>query len=121
MIFARKSDAALAGLVKQLDAAVAEHADKKLQAFVNLVGEDRDALEAAATAFAADNEISAVPIVVPVEYENGPANFGINPDAEVSVMLYTGLKVKVNYAFAADELNEEAVEAILADLSKILK
>lgn len=121
MIFARKSDAALAGLVKQLDAAVADNADKKLQAFVNLMGEDREALESDAAAFAADNEISQVPIVVPVEHENGPANFGINPEAEVSVMLYVGLKVKANHAFAADELNEEAVEAILADLSKILE
>ena len=121
MIFARKSDAALAGLVKQLDAAVADNADKKLQAFVNLMGEDRDSLEAEAKQFAADNEISGVPIVVPVEHENGPANFGINPDAEVTVMLYVGLDVKANYAFAAEGLTEEAVEAILADLPKILE
>ena len=64
------------------------------------MGEDREALEAEATAFAADNEITRVPITVPVEHENGPANFGINPDAEVSVMIYVGLKVKANHAFA---------------------
>ena len=85
MIFARKSDAALASLVKQLDALVEKHADKKLSAFVNFVGDDRDALEAEAKQFAADHKIANLPIVVPIEFTNGPENFGIHPDAEVTV------------------------------------
>jgi hypothetical protein len=121
MIFARKSDAALASLVKQIDKAVAEHADKKLKSFVNLLGEDREALEASAKEFSADNEVEHVAITVPVEFENGPADFGIVPEAEVTVMLYRGLKVEANHAFGEGELDDKGIEAILADLPKIVE
>jgi hypothetical protein len=122
MIFARKSDDGLASLVKKIDALVAENTDKDLRAFVNLIGEDREALEEQAKAFAEENEIANTPIVVPVEFENGPANFGIHPDAEVTVMLYLQTSVKANHALAAGEIDEEeSVEAIVADVDKILE
>lgn len=121
MIFARKSDAALASLVKQIDTLVAEHADDKLQAFVNLIGEDRDALEADAKKFAAEHKIANIPVVVPVEFENGPDNFGINPKAEVTVMLYRGLKVKANHAFGPGQLKSKNVSDVLADVPKLLE
>jgi hypothetical protein len=121
MIFARKSDAALASLVKQLDKALAEHEGKKLQAFVNLLGDDREALEDGAARFSTENEVQLVAITVPVEFENGPADFGINPEAEVTVMLYKGAKVQSNHAFGEGALDDKGIEAILADLPKILK
>jgi predicted RecB family nuclease len=121
MVFARKSDAALTSLVKQLDEALAKHADKKLSTFVNLLGEDREALEAEAKQLAEKNKLQNVPVVVPVEFEDGPKNFGINPKAEVTVMLYKGLKVVSNHAFAPGEFNEKGVEAVLADIPKILE
>ncbi len=121
MIFARKSDAALASLVKQVDALVAKHADKKLSAFVNLLGDDRDTLEADAKKFAADHKIANLPIVVPVEFTNGPDNFGIDPKAEVTVMLYTGLTVKVNHAFEAGKLDKKGAAAVVADVPKLLE
>jgi hypothetical protein len=112
MIFARKSDAALASLVKRLDEMVAKHSDKKLSAFVNLIGADGEKLQEAAKEFAADNKVANIPVVVPVEAENGPADFGINPDAEVTVMLYTGLKVQANHAFRAGKFDKKSVAAI---------
>ena len=121
MIFARNSDAALASLVKQLDQALADHADKRLKSFVGLLGDDREALEADAKQFSADNEVQHVAITVPVEFENGPADFGINPEAAVTVMLYRGAMVQANHAFGEGDLNEEGIAAILADLPKILE
>jgi hypothetical protein len=121
MIFARKADDHLASLVKQLDKAVADNQGKRLSAFVNLLGDDREALEADAAKFASENKIENIPIVVPVEFENGPANFGINPEAETTVMLYVGITVKANHALAADGLDKEAAKAILEDLPKILE
>jgi hypothetical protein len=122
MIFARKSDAALASLVKQLDELVAKHEDKELRVFVNLLGEDQEALEEQAKELAKKSEAKHIPIVVPVEFENGPENFGINPDAEVTVMLYSGIKVKANHTFGPGELKKEKGEkAILADVPKILE
>ncbi len=119
MIFARKADDALASLVKEIEKAIDANQDKKLAAFVNLIGEDRDQLEQAAEKFIKKYNITKVPIVVPVEYENGPKNFNINPEAEVTVMLYRRAKVEANHAFAAGELARK-VQQVLADLPKIL-
>ena len=121
MVFARKSDAALTSLVKQLDEVIAKNADKKLSSFVNLLGEDREALEAQAKQLAEKSKLQNVPVVVPVEFEDGPKNFGINPQAEVTVMLYKGLKVVENHAFAPGKFDEKGVQAVVADVSKLVE
>lgn len=121
MIFARKSDAALASLVKQLDTLVAEHADEKLSAFVNLLGEDREALEADAKKFAAKHKIANIPVVVPVEFENGPDNFGISPKADLTVMLYKALKVQANHVYGSGQFKSKNASEVLADVPKLLE
>ncbi|HUY91714.1 MAG TPA: hypothetical protein VMV10_23430 [Pirellulales bacterium] len=121
MIFARKSDAALASLVKQLDQLVAEHADDKLSAFVNLIGEDRETLEADAKEFAAKHKIKNIPVVVPLEYENGPDNFGISPKADLTVMLYKGLKVQANHTYGPGQFKSKTASEVLADVPKLLE
>ena len=121
MVFARKSDAALASLVKQIDKKMAEHSDKKLSSFVMLLGEDREALEEKAKKLASENKLEHVPTSVPVEFEDGPKNFGINPKAEVTVTMYSGLKVKASHAFGPGEFNDKAVQTVMADLPKILE
>ena len=111
----------MASLVKQLDEMVAKHSDKKLSAFVSLIGGDGEKLQDAAKKFAEDNKIANVPMVVPVESENGPDDFAINPDAQVTVMLYTGLKVKANHAFPNGKFDKKSVAAVLADVPKLLE
>ena len=120
MIFARKSDGHLASLVKKLDEALSEHSGQKLAAFVNFLGEDADALTAAATELAKEHEIENVALVVPADQPNGPEDYQISPDAELTVMLYKGMNVKVNHVLPKDGLDEKAEKAILDDLSKIL-
>jgi hypothetical protein len=119
MVFARKgSDAQLASLVAALDKTVAGASGKKLQAFVNLLGEDREALEGQAKDLGAQTKSENVPIVVPVENENGPENYGISPDADVTVIVADKSKVVANRAIAG-ELDQETVDAILADVKKV--
>ena len=121
MVFSRKADAKLVALAKQLDAQVAKNSSKKLAAFVNLLGEDEEALETEAKELGEKNELANVPFVVPVEFSDGPGDYGINPDAEVTVILAVGGKVVANHALEAGKLNDKAVKAILADVAKILK
>ena len=78
-------------------------------------------METDAKKFAADQKIANVPIVVPVEFTNGPDNFGINEKAEVTVMLYSGIKVKANHAFEAGKLDKKGVAAIVDDVPKLLE
>jgi hypothetical protein len=120
MVFARKTDDSLASLVKQLDSAVAQNSEKQLKAFVNLVGESRDTAETAAKTFGAKNNFANVPIVVPEESENGPDNYGINPKAEITVIVAAGGKVTATHAFAGAP-DSAQVQEILSDVTKALQ
>jgi hypothetical protein len=121
MVWARKSDKNLADLVKQLDKKVAENSDQKLSSFVNLIGDDADKLKAEAKELATKNKVENVAIVVPEENENGPAEYKINPEAELTVLIYRDGKVAANHAVASGKVDKKAIETIVADTSKILK
>ena len=121
MIFARKSDAALTSLVKQLDEVLPKHADKKLSTFIMLLGADREALEAQGKELAEKNNLQNVPITVPVEFEDGPKDFGVHPQAELTATLYVGRKVIASHAYGPGKFDQKAVDAILADVPKILE
>ncbi len=121
MVFSRKSDAALASLVKKLDQAIDKHADEKLKVFVNLLGDDRDKLEEQAEQLVADQKLKNIPVVVPVEFEEGPANYGLNPAADLTVLYYRGMKVKANRALGEDEFTKKRVDSLVEEISKIVK
>lgn len=120
MVFARSPEK-VADLAKSLDAAVAKNSDAQLKAFVNLLGDDRDSLESQATAIGQENKLGNVPVVVPVEFENGPGNYGINPKADVTVILAVGGMVKANMAFSKDQLDKKAVNQIIEAVPSLLK
>ncbi len=117
MVFTRETDKQLTGLVKQLDAAVAKNSKNGLKAFVNVLSDDRDAAEKVAKGISTKN----VPIVVPVEYENGPADYGINPKAKMTVIYAKGGKVVASRAIGEKGLTPEERKAILGDVTKVLK
>ena len=120
MIFARKTDDALASLVKQIDKLVAANQDKKMASVVNILGKDAEKSKTGTAAFAKKHEFANVALVVPRENENGPKSFKINPKADITVLIYKGLKVKANHALTAGHLNEKTIKAIIADTGKIL-
>jgi hypothetical protein len=119
MVFAKETGDALASLVKQIDKLVADNKDKKAASFVNIVGEDREKLEEAAKKFGEPYENVAV--VVPVEFELGPKDFGVSGDAGVTVMIYKGFKVSANHAIAPGKLDDKAIKAIIDDAKKMLE
>jgi hypothetical protein len=121
MVFARKTDDSLASLTKALDKHVAANSDQKLSSFVNLIGDDQAELKAEAKEFAAANKLENVALVVPQDNKNGPEEFAVNPNAEVTVTIYRQGKVAASHAYAPGQLNVEAIEAIIADTGKILK
>lgn len=120
MVFTRKTGDELAGLVKGLDKAIAENESKKLAAFVNVLGADRDAAEAEAKKYAEHVGAKQIPFVVPLESENGPEDYGINPDAEVTVIIAKESKVVANKAFGKGEFKKDSVSAVLEEVKKVL-
>jgi hypothetical protein len=121
MVFARKTDGAVAELAKQLNSAVADNEQKQLTAFINVLGTDKAAAEKSAKTLADTAKTDKVPVVVPVENENGPANYGINPDAEVTVIVANKGVVVASQGFAAGKFNTAAVASVLDDVKSTLK
>ena len=119
MVFAKETGDNLASLVKQLDKLVGENKKANMSSFVNIIGEDREKLEA--TAKKLGESLKNVAVVVPAEFESGPKDFGVNPEAGVTVMIYKKLKVEGNHAIAAGKLDEKAIKAIIDDAAKLLK
>ena len=120
MVFSRGSNESVATLATRLDETVAKNSDKKLKAFVNLLGDNRESLEAAAKELGTKNKLANVPVVVPIEFENGPDNYGINLKADVTVLLASGGKVVASHAFAKGELDAKGIDAVVEDVSKQL-
>jgi hypothetical protein len=121
MVFARKTDGAVAALAKELNSAVGDNESKQLSAFINVLGTDKDAAEKSAKALADTAKTDKVPVVVPVESENGPANYGINPDAEVTVIVANKGVVVASQGFAAGKFDKAAVASVLDEVKSTLK
>jgi hypothetical protein len=116
MIFAKKPTAALKKLITQLDQAAEKHRKESLGAFVVFLA-DRDE-----SAKQLEPLISKPPkhLILSAFDPPGPEGYAISDQAEVTVVLYTRAKVKVNHAYRAGELNDKAIDQILADLPQIL-
>ncbi len=120
MVFARNSDASLVKFVNLLDAVVAKNEDKKMASFVSLLGDKPDDLKSEAKDLAAKSKADHVAVVVPVDSKNGPEEYNISPQADITVLVYRGGKVAANHALSAGQLDDEAIKSILADTAKIL-
>lgn len=118
MVFTKKADEKMVKLVKSLDEAIAKNSDKQLRVFVNVLGEDKAAVREEAEKFAKTAGVKHIPVVVPNETENGPADYGLNPAAETTIIMANGGQVKANHAFAGGKLDAKAV---LADIAKIVE
>ena len=113
MVFARTGDEKLAKLLKKIEEEVEEHADDKMMGFVNMIGADAESLKKAAEDFAKKHEITRLAFVVPEDAENGPPDFKIAPDADLTVVCYKEGKVKANHAFAKGGLTDEKIDAVV--------
>ncbi len=120
MVFTRAKNDGVAKLAKKLDATVAAHKAQKLAAFVNFVGGERSELEKAAKSLGSSEQIEHVALVVPVESEDGPADYRLSADADVTVLLCAQGKVMQNIALEADSLSDNQINDIIAGAEKLL-
>lgn len=118
MVFTRSADAKVVALVKQLDEQVKKNEEAQLRAFVNVLGDSKDAASDDAKKLSSTTKAELIPFVVPNEFENGPEDYGINSKAEVTIILASDNKVLANHAFA--KASDLKVDAVINDLKKIL-
>ncbi len=117
MIFAREPSDALMALLRRLDAAVAQHRDARLGSFAVFLG-DKEGLDQQLVAAAQKSELKK--LIVSIDVPEGPSGYNVAREADVTVVLYVDHKVKANHAFKKGELSEKGIDAILADLPRIL-
>ncbi len=121
MVFARTADAKLAKLLKKLEEEIEEHQDAKLTGFVNMLGTDAGSLKKDATEFVKVNGIERIAFVVPDEPANGPSDYKLSPEADLTVVCFKGGKVQANHALAKGKLDDAKIEAIVKDACKLVE
>ncbi len=117
MIFARTlTDATLAFLTR-LEAATKAHSKQRLVSFAIFLS---DAPELDQQLADAAEEHGLATTTLAIDEPSGPEGYGLVAEADVTVVLYKSHIVQASHAFRPGELDDEAVDRILADLSKIL-
>lgn len=117
MVFARSATPEVTALTKKLDACCVKYKDAEMGCCVIFCSDDaalRTKLEEVA------KKESFKEAVLAVDNPAGPKDYNIVKDAEVTVLLYIERTVKVNHTFRKGELNDKAIEKIIADVSKII-
>jgi hypothetical protein len=116
MIFAREISPNLVGLLRGLDAAAAA-ASRPMGAYVIFCSDDPN-LPGQLESLVKSAGLSRV--IVATFHADGPAEYRIAADADVTALLYRRVTVVANHAFRRGELTPQAAQAILAELPRIL-
>jgi hypothetical protein len=121
MIFAHEVTPELTRLLKRVDQIAGKHQDAEMGSFVVFVSED-GGLESQLKDLARDQELKNLILAIwnDTDQPAGPRKYRVNPDADVTVVLYTDLSVKANHAYAKDGLTDKEIDVIASEVSKIL-
>ncbi|MEW4564976.1 hypothetical protein AB1K70_20795 [Bremerella sp. JC770] len=118
VIFARQVNDSVTSLVQQIDRTVSENADKKLSAFMVVVGEDTEQVKPTLQRVQVAQHIENTPLTVFNEKE-GPAGYGLNPNTQIQVMMWNDDGLKVNKPLAP-HLSKEEISEVVSQTSEIL-
>ncbi|MCG8586451.1 MAG: hypothetical protein MI757_17215 [Pirellulales bacterium] len=119
-VFSRSTDPSVATLMKKLDAVSAKNADKGFVAYVNLLGDNPEALKKDAKSLVEKSGTKHIAVVVPKDHKTGPANHKLSDKADVTVVIYKKGKVAVNHAVAG-KLDDARIAQIVKDTGTILQ
>ena len=115
-VFARKTSEPLTSLVKQVDEKISQNG--KLKSFVVILTNQGDKSADDLRKMAKDAGVKHVPLTLHQNLD-GPGDYEIARDADVTVLMWKGHKVKANHAFKGD-LADKDIEAVVGDIPKIL-
>jgi hypothetical protein len=117
MIFAREPSDTLVRLLAKVDTATGKNQARQMGSFVVFLNE-KEGLAEQLKATAAKNALKH--LVLSIDAPAGPDGFKVSAEADVTVVLYRDHHVLANHAFRRGELNDAAIDKILADVPKIL-
>jgi hypothetical protein len=117
VVFVKAITPEVAQLLKKIDTATAMNKERGLGSYVVLCT-DTTGVDRQLAAFAQQMQIQNT--ILTLYKAGGPEKYRLSPEANVTVLLYNHLTVKTNHAFKNGELTGAAMDAILADLGKML-
>ncbi|MCI0379832.1 MAG: hypothetical protein L0215_19805 [Gemmataceae bacterium] len=117
MILARQTSPELTKLIKKIDEATAKNKDHSMGSFVVFLS-DSDKLEGELKELAKKEKLQQC--VLSIDNPAGPEGYKVAKDADVTVVLYSKGTVRANHAFNKGELRGKAIDAIMADIPKIV-
>ncbi len=115
-VFARKTSEPLTSLVKQIDEKIG--GNRKLKSFVVVIPKKGEDPSEALRKLATDAGIKYIPLTIG-ESPDGPPDYEIARDADITVLMWNRSIVKVNHAFKG-ELADKDIRAVIADIPKVL-
>jgi hypothetical protein len=115
-VFARKPSESVVRLVKQLDAKIDEK--KSVRSFVVFVAPKGEITAGALRTLAADARLVSVILTI-CENPDGPPEYHLSKDADVTVLMWRRGIVKAGRAFKG-ALSDQDIQAILSDVPTIL-
>ena len=119
IVFARTLSEPLGKLSAGLDKARATYKANDLRGWATILHEDHSKIDADVVAWAKKHAVRTLPVGVFEDVE-GPPSYRLHADADVTVLLFVKQKIVANHAFRAGELTDAKIEAILAELPKLM-
>ena len=116
-VFARTTSEPLASLVKQIDQKIGENG--KLKGFVVIVPKKGDEPADDLKKLARAASIKHVPLTIG-ESPDGPPDYELAKNADITVLMWIGGTVKVNHAYKG-ALTDQNVRDIMTEIPKVLK
>lgn len=117
VVFARHVTPQVTTLIKKLDRLTSSNADAKMGSFAVFCS-DQENLEKTLKNLAGEQRLKS--LVLAIDNPAGPQAYHIAQDADVTVVLYNEFTVRSNHAYKTGELSQTGINAIVADVSKIL-
>jgi hypothetical protein len=117
MVFARELTPSVADLIKKLDAATAKNSDDDLCTCVIFTTSDKGMYKKLDKLV---KEAGIKKTVLAVDDADGPEDYKLSKDADLTVLLYNKHNVKANLAFGKADVNDKAVDKVVGSLSVIL-
>ncbi len=118
-VFAKEMTTEVAELSKALDGVVAKNEEARMAGFV-VVLDTSDKTASALKEAAASQKIAKLPLTTSKE-SHGPSSYKLNPEADVTVMMWVDGAVKVSKGFQKGQLKKDAITALVADTKLILE
>jgi hypothetical protein len=119
IVFARSRNEATGKLLQKLDKATTDHQTAELRVWATFPSKDQTELDPQLVRWSQKLGLRNVPLGV---YEDaaGPPSYRLAPDADLTVLLFVKRKVAATFAFRAEETTDDALNAVLEALPKIL-